>query len=226
MENEALKGSAHGKGYIMLFNHTHKIIKVYRNGYIFQRCVVPCCTVCFKGGSPKPPTSTIADTPTRQYARETLYPQVTEGLEGRGFGTPQLTALRSSSLYRGLEETFKTAKGEFESQTARTLDPRDVRLKSYLSNTLQREYVTKKDEIARGIRAEKVSDIDLSQAMAGEFLASERRMAIGGAEMYNQALQQNIINQQRIGTFGSNLASGIGAGAMDFYFAQRMGGVS
>ena len=183
----------------------------------------PLC--CFKGGgSPDPPSSTIADTETKKFARETLYPQVSRGLEGQGFGTPELTALRSSSLYGGLEQTFETAKGEFESQLDRTLDPKDERLRSFLTNTLNREYVTKKDDITRGIRAEKVSDIDLSQAMAGEFLASEKRMAIGGAELYNQALQANIANQQRIGTFGSNIASGIGAGATDYYFAQKMAG--
>ncbi len=187
----------------------------------------PLC--CFKGGggdSDPPPSSQLTDTPTRQFARETLYPQVSEGLEGRGFGTPELTALRSSSLNRGLDETFETARGEFESQLDRTLDPRDERLRSFLTNTLNREYVTKKDDIARSIRAEKISDIDLSQAFAGEFLASEKRMAIGGAELYNQALQANIANQQRVGTFGSNIASGIGAGATDYYFAQKMGGVA
>lgn len=211
----------------MLSNHTHKIIKVYRNGYIFQRCLVPGCHVRFKGGGGgDPPTSTIPDTPTRQYARETLYPQVSEGLKGRGFGTANLTNLRANSLYAGLDETFETARDEFGSQLDRTLDPRDTRLRSYLTNTLNRKYITKRDDIARGVRAEKVSDVDLSQTAALSYLSGEKRMAIDVGDLYNQALQQNILRQQRIGTFGSNLASGIGAGAMDYYFAQKMGGVS
>ena len=187
----------------------------------------PLC--CFGGGGGKaapPPSSQIADTETQKFARETLYPQVSEGLEGRGFGTPELTALRSSSLFRGLDESFETAKGEFESQTARTLDPRDTRVKDFLSNTLNREYITRKDTQARAIRAEKVSDIDTSQAMANVFLANEKRMALDAGNLYNQALQTNIVNQQNAGTFGSNLASGIGAGATDFYFAKKMGGVA
>ena len=187
----------------------------------------PLC--CFGGGGGSPNYENrawIANTPTQQYAKETLYPQVSEGLEGRGFGTPETTALRSSSLFRGLDESFETAKGEFESQTARTLNPRDTRVKDFLSNTLNREYITRKDTQARAIRAEKVSDIDTSQAMANVFLANEKRMALDAGNLYNQALQTNIINQQNAGTFGSNLASGIGAGATDFYFAKKMGGVA
>jgi len=189
-------------------------------------------TVCFKGGGgPAPPSSTIADTATRKYARETLYPMVSEGLEGRGFGPTELTGLRRGSLYGGLEKAYKTAKGEFGSQMARTLDPRDVRVKDYLSSTLQREYITRKDEISRALRGEKVSDIDLSQAYAAEYLAGEKRMAIGGAEMYNRALQENIIRQLQAGTFGSNIASGLGAGMGSLYgayqidqnYAQKMG---
>ncbi len=208
----------------MIHDLTFDTVKVYRNGYIFQVSKNPMCRCCFKGGgSPDPPSSTMADTEIRKYARETLYPEVQEGLAGRGFGTTDFTQQRTGSLYAGLDKTFKTATSEFESQMARTLDPRDVRVKDYLTNTLQREYITKKDDITRSIRAENVSDIDLSMGLAGEYLAGEKRMAIGGAEMYNQALQQNIVNQQRTGTFGSNLASGIGSGMMDYYYAQKMG---
>ena len=189
-----------------------------------ERC--PLCCFGGGGGGSDPPRSGLADTETKRFARETLYPQLSSGLEGRGFGTFELNQLKSSSLYSGLEETFETANGEFESQTARTLDPRDTRVKEYLSNTLNREYVTKKDDITRGIRAEKVSDIETSQAIANVFLANEKRMAIDAAGLYNNALQTNIANQQRTGTFGSNIASGIGAGATDYYFAQKMGGAA
>lgn len=175
------------------------------------------------GGAGEPPSSILADTENRKYARETLYPMVAEGLGGRGFGPSNLTTMRSRSLYGGLDTAYAEGKSDFESQMARTLDPKDVRVKDYLSNTLQREYLTRKDAISRGLRTEKVSDIDISMNMASDYLAGEKRMAVSSAQSYNAALQRDFTNQQQAGTFGSNIAAGIGSGMADYYFAQKMG---
>ena len=48
-------------------------------------------------------------------------------------------------------------------------------------------------------------------------------MGLSGGQAYNQALQTSMMNQQRVGNFGSNVASGAGAGLADYYFAQKMG---
>lgn len=201
-----------------MFHDEFKIESI--NYFVIGRCV----SIRFKGGGEqRPPTSNMADTETRKYARETLYPMVSRGLEGEGFGTGSLNERRSESLYSGVDTSFKQAKSEFDSQMARTIDPEDTRVKGYLSNTLEREYITKKDDISRGIRAEKVADIDFSQGVAADYLAGEKRMTVQGAQMYNNALQRSISNQQTMGTFGSNVASGVGSGVADYYFAQQMG---
>lgn len=199
-------------------------IQVERNGYVFQIPANPMSNWKFKGGGkvPPQPSPALSDTEIKKYARETLYPMVLRGMEGKGFGTAELQTQERRTLYGGLEKSYTQARGEFESQMARTLDPRDVRTKSYLSNVLSREYITRKDEVARAQRAEDVSDIDMSMGMAADWLASEKRMNIGGAEMYNRALAQNLERQQQAGTFGSNLASGIGTATGSLYGAYML----
>lgn len=174
----------------------------------------------FKGPSGgSPPRVTMPDTKAMKYARSELYPMVTRGLKGEGFGPPELSKLREESLYAGLEKTFKSTTAQFESQMKRTIDPADVRVKGFLTTQLQRAYTTAKDEIRTGIRAEKVADIDFSQSIAAEYLAGEKRMSINTAQMYNQALQRGLNTP----SFATNVASGVGSGMVDYYFAQKMG---
>ena len=175
------------------------------------------------GGGSDPPSSTLSDNATRKYARQELYPMVNRGLKGKGFGTPQFQRQRKKSFMSDLNESFGTAKSELTSQMNRTLDPDDFRVKDYLSNTLSREYVTKKDDINRALRTEKVADTDMSMNLAADYLASEKRMTVSGAQMYNQAVQGNIAMQGQAGTFGTNVASGLGSGMADYYYAQKMG---
>ena len=180
-------------------------------------------SICFKGGgAPDPPTSDMPDTENRKYARETLYPMVESGMAGTGYGTPEFNALKKKTAYSGLDSAFAEGKSGFESQMARTLDPGDTRVKNYLSSTLNREYVTKKDDLKRGFRSEAVAEKDMSMGMAADLLGGEKRMTVSGSEMYNNALQQNMLNQQRYGTFGTNVASGIGAGAASLVGAYQI----
>ena len=182
-----------------------------------------CPRAKFKGGGGgKPPTSGMTDTETQKYGRETLYPMINRGLEGKGFGTATLTRQKENTLYDGLDDSFNEASADFNSQMSRTLDPADTRVKSYLDNTMNREYLTKKDDIARGLRQENVSDQDTSMAMASDYLSNEKRMTVQGTQMYNNALQTNIANQQRTGTFASNLSSGIGSALGSVYGAQQI----
>lgn len=175
------------------------------------------------GGTPPQPTASIADTPTKEYARTELYPLVTQGLAGKGYGTPGSQELREKSLYTGLDKTFATATSDLKSQSARTIDPRDTRVKDFVSDQLGRSYFSKKNEIREGLKAERIADVDLSMGIASEYLAGEKRMSINTAQMYNQALQQDYARQSQIGTFGTNVAAGVGSGMVDYYYAQKMG---
>lgn len=177
----------------------------------------------FKGGGDDPPSSQMPDTEMRKYARETLYPMVRRGLKGKGFGTSQVSNLRTASLSEGLDKSYQQVKGETESGYNQYLDPKDIRVRSFMSNTLNREYITKKDDLKRMDRQEKVADTDLSMGMANSYLAGEKRMSMDTSGMYNQALQQNTMNAQQFGTFGTNVASGIGTGTAGYLYAQKMG---
>lgn len=174
------------------------------------------------GGSSSPPSSQMPDTKTMQKIRKGLYPMIEQGMAGEGFGTPGFAALRKTSLYGGLAESFTQAKGELTSQTARTVKSGDTRVKGYLESELGRSYISQKDTLRRGLRQENVSDKQTAMDMAATTLGQEERMSVNAAQAYNQAMQSNMAMQQQYGTFGTNLAGGLGTGLMDYYFAQGM----
>lgn len=209
----------------ILTDLSFKTKRIYRNGYVFQISKDPFCHMRFKGGgsSPDPPSSQMADTEIKQYAREELYPMVSAGMTGEGYGTSGTVRQQEKTLYGGIESAYKQGKSEFDSQMNRTLDPKDYRVRNYLTENMSRAYASQKDDVARGIRTQKVSDTDMSMSLAADYLASEKRMTVSGAQMYNQAQQLNLANQNRMGSFASNLASGLGAGAADYYYGQKMG---
>ena len=175
------------------------------------------------GGGQDPPSSQMADTATKKYARSELYPMVERGLEGRGFGSGMLDMQAQKTLYGGLETAYGTAKSDLNSQMSRSIESGDTRVKGFMQSSLDRSYISGKDEIARGLRAQKTADVDLSMGLATEYLAGEKRMSVNSGNSYNQALQGNLAYQQQYGTFGSNIAAGVGEGSMDYYYAQKMG---
>lgn len=178
----------------------------------------------FKGGGGKsrPPSSYIAPTASMQWAKGELYPMVERGMAGKGYGTSKLTNLRRASTTEGLRESFAQTKDEFESQMSRTVRSEDERVKDYLRSNLQRAYVSAQDDLRRGFRAEAIQEQDLSMGLAADYLAQEKRMSVSGTQAYNQALQMNMANQARYGTFATNLAGGVGSGLMDYMYSRQM----
>ena len=174
------------------------------------------------GGGAKPPSSQIAPTKSMEWATSELYPMVERGMTGAGYGTAGLSAMRKTSMESGLAKSFGQTKSEFESQMSRTINPEDVGVKNYLRSNLQRAYVSAQDDLKRGIRAEGVQEQELSMGLAADYLAQEKRMSISGTQAYNQSMQMNLANQQQYGTFGTNLAGGLGSGMMDYMYSQQM----
>lgn len=194
---------------------------VERNGYYFQ-IDHNNPFLRYKGGSGDPPSSQMPDTKLMKEIRRGLYPMIERGMAGKGFGTSGFTALRKSSLYGGLAKSFGQAKGELASQTARTVKSGDIRTKGYLESELGRSYISQQDVLRRGLKQEDISDKQMSMDMAATQLGQEKRMSVNAAQAYNQAAQSNYATQQRYGTFGTNLAGGIGSGMASYYFAQGM----
>jgi hypothetical protein len=176
------------------------------------------------GGSPDPPSSTIADTDYTKSFRNDVYPMIDNAMAGKGFGplevTNRLNQMRSDSI----DSSYATARGELNSDLARTLQRGDSRPSDYLNQALNRQQITDKDTLRRNIQAEKIADMDTGMTMANSVLASERRMSGANVDAYNSTLQQAARNDAQYGTFGTNVAGGLGAGMTDYYFAQKMAG--
>ena len=178
----------------------------------------------YKGGKKQsPPSSQLSETEAGKQAKAELYPWVESGMAGQGFGDPNLMAMRQSSARTGLAKSFDTTMGDFNSQMNRTVESGDTRVKNYAAQSLQRAYTSAQDSQNRGFDQEKISDKAMSEDMAGTLLSNEQRIGINSSQQYNNALSANFANQQQFGTFGTNLAGGLGAGMTDYYFAQKMG---
>ena len=176
----------------------------------------------YKGGGQDPPSSQMVDTEMRRFARNKLYPYIVSGMEGRGFGPGELIRKREQSTFRAFDEAYDASKKHLDSSISRVVDRKDTRAADFMRSNLTRAYYAGKEQLKQNFRAEKVSDIDMSMGLAADQLAGEKRMAVSGAQMYNQALQKNIMNQMQYGSFASNLWGGIGEGMMDYYYAQKM----
>lgn len=163
------------------------------------------------GGGGDPPSSELADTETKKFVRRTLYPMAQRGLEGKGFGSNYLDSKKRLTLYGGASDAYNTAASDLRSQMRRTVDPADNRVKSFAENSLARAYTTKRDDISRSLRSERTADVDLAMNMASDYLGGERRMTAQAGQAYNQAMQTNLAEQQRVGSYSSNIAAGIGS---------------
>lgn len=174
------------------------------------------------GGGGDPPSPQMADTQSMKWARSETYPMIKQGLSGQGFGPPGFSQSRENMSIDAMKTNFGETMGEFDSQLARTIHKDDARVRNYSRNVLDRSQVSALDNLRRGFRQERVADKDMAMDMAGTSLANEQRMGISGAQAYNNALQTSMDTSSRMGTFSTNVAKGVGQGAMDMYFAQQM----
>jgi hypothetical protein len=166
----------------------------------------------------------MPQTATGDWAKGAVYPIVSNAIKGQGFGTGAFQDQREKSLTSGLGKSFNQAKSDFNSNMARTIDPRDTRVKNFAGNLMDRANITAQDDMQRNIRAEKVSDQTMGMDMGQQMLSNEQRIGVGNAQALNNALATNMANAQQMGTFGTNVAAGMGQGMSDYLFAQKMGG--
>ena len=172
------------------------------------------------GGAPDP---NIEETATSAWAKSAIYPSVTNAIEGKGFGTTGFQAQRAQSFSSGLAKSYNQTRSDFDSNMARTINPADTRVKNYAGKLMDNAFITAKDDMSRNLRAEKVSDQSIGLDMGQQMLSNEQRIGVGNAESYNNALAVSMSNAQRMGTFGTNVAAGMGQGMTDYLFAQKMG---
>jgi len=180
------------------------------------------CSLRFKGGSDKARYPIYTNTHDMNYARAELYPMAESGMAGNGFGDPALLSKRKSSMALGIKTAFEETSGVLTSQMKRTVKSGDDRVTAFANNALARNYVTAKDDIRRGFVQEASDDKAMSEALAGDYLSAERHMSVATSDAYNSASAMTMANQQKYGTFGTNIAAGLGSGISDFMYAQKM----
>jgi len=178
------------------------------------------------GGSSKqePPSANIADTPEAKDYRQDLYPLLTQGIQGKGFGPAALTNKRWANLRSGYDKAFAGAESNLQSQMGRIVNPADSRVKAFMSQNLARTYNTGVDNLNRAQRQEFDTDRDIAMNLTGDALAREQRMTISGTQATNAAMLTQMGREAQFGNFATNVAGGVGSGLVDAYFAQKMSG--
>jgi hypothetical protein len=143
-----------------------------------------------------------------RWAQGALYGDIERGLAGQGL-TPDLGAgfgrLRGDWL-----KSYGQTRMEFEGQLNRMIPRGDTKVRGYLRRGLRRGYLGGLDELRREELGARYDEQQEALAMGQSALAQEKRMATDITQIYNQQQQANLMNRARFGTFGMNLASGIG----------------
>ena len=181
------------------------------------------CRCRFKGGGGSTPSSNISNTKTGEYARENLYPIFERGLAGKGLMPAQLNQRLQREDREGLSKSFKLAGEDMRSDMSRVLDSRDARSRGSMEQQLARSYDTAKDSLRRRDIQRDITDQDTARDMSFAAVSNEARMGASAMQSYNSATQQQIANEARYGTFGTNVAGGLGSAATSLYFANAMG---
>ena len=176
------------------------------------------------GGGGAPSSGVNREHGSMPAIRKELYPQIGNAMAGKGYGPESLTNMRWQDMNQGFDKSFAGAKSQMTSQMGRVVDPRDTRTKTAVSQGLARDYASGKDSLNRGRRQEAEGDRRMGMGMAADAIAKEQRMTVSGAQQYNNALRTSMGNEARFGTFGSNVAGGVGSGMVDAYFANQIAG--
>lgn len=171
----------------------------------------------FGGGSKKPKPPPMPQLSAMgKWAQARLYPALERAIQGGGLA-PSTLSTRLSAYRRA----YPQVQNELESYLNRFVPRGDVKVRGFTKGALGRAYQT----TLQGLKEqEKLRPYEEQQeAIASGFgaLGVEKQMAVDITSMYNQQQQQNWLNQQQYGTFGSNLASGLGAAGGWMMAGQR-----
>jgi hypothetical protein len=176
------------------------------------------------GGGGVSGTPTVPSTKFTRWADKKLLPMLVRAMKGKGLGPEGFSSDRLAAQYEGLENAYDIASGELNSNLSRTIHPEDVRVGNFARNQLNRAYITAKDDIRRGERANLQEEQDIATKLAMDTVAKSKQTGLNTAGMFNNANLRSAEIGAQYGTFGTNLAYGAGSGLADIYFAQQMAG--
>lgn len=164
---------------------------------------------CFKGGGggysapPSPSLSNIG-----KWTQQKLYADYERAIRGGGL-IP--SGMRGFGKRRtALKKAYGEARPELEGQLSRLVPHGDVKVKGFARNLLDRSLLSDLE----GLRREEITAPYEEQQEGLELgissLAGEKRMSASITDMYNQQQAQAMLNQMQYGSFGTNLAAGLG----------------
>ena len=177
-----------------------------------------------KPKAPPQPTSNIPQTLTGQWAKDQVYPLIQQGMSGGGLLPQGLQSLRQQEARQGLTSSFGQARQELGSDLSRILHPGDTGPRNYLMNQMDRQKLSAQDALTRGFRMEQLTDQQGARDMGFGAWGNEMRMGIGSMQAYNQAESGRLANEAQYGTFGTNVAGGLGSMLTSAHFAPKMAG--
>lgn len=181
------------------------------------------CNCRFKGGGDDPPSSNIADTKESKYAAGQLYPMYGRGIKGKGLMPASLDRALQKRESQGLQKAFAGARQDMNSDLSRILSRGDHRSRNAINTSFNEAQISARAGSARAERMRDVGDVDTARDMAFAATSNERRIGASAMQSYNSAVARNTAMERQYGTFGTNLAGGVGSGMTALYFAQGMG---
>ncbi len=162
------------------------------------------------GAPPKPQLSKMG-----QWAQTSLYGDVERALAGGGLLPSGYQQTREA-----YGKAYKKIKPELTSWTRRMIPKEDVRVRKYTEGMFERAYYGGLQELKETEELRPYEEQKEAIGLGTDLLASEKRMSAGITDIYNQQMLQNWQQQQQYGTFGTQLARGLGAAGGWMYGAK------
>ena len=147
-------------------------------------------------------------TPEAKESLSALYPAITGGLEGRGL-TPEIDAATQRRMFGDLETEFPEARRDLGSFIGRTIPRADIKVRSFLKQSLSAQFARQKESIGREFEFKGFEDIGQAQNLAFGALGGERRVAMDIAGATNLSILRRSLSPD----FESELFGGLGSAA-------------
>lgn len=134
-----------------------------------------------------------------------LFPKLERGLRGEGL-TPGIDAATEADIRRRTGEEFVETRQGLESAINRFVPRADVGVRSFLRESLKRQFARQKESIGREFEFRGFEDKEIAQNLAFGAVAGERKVATDILSATNESILRRSLSP----TFESELAGGLG----------------
>ena len=146
--------------------------------------------------------------PEAKEFQEELFPTLERGLRGEGL-TPDIDRATKADILRRTGEEFIDTRRTLESGISRFVPRADVKVSSFLRQSLKRQFARQKESIGREFEFRGFEDKETAQNLAFGAVGTERRVATDILSATNQSILRRSLSP----SFGTELAGGLGGAA-------------